>query len=140
MPAMSIYTPSQEDLIKMGLNPLLEIDYNMIEGIDYESYERAPSLTEFKPGHTGFWKGKKKPQNPETKEKIRKTLKGVKHSDERRKKCSESHIGVKHTEQTKAKMKATRRGMLWYTNGVINTRAHICPDGFWRGQTKVVNP
>lgn len=133
---MDIYTPSQEDLIKMGLNTSLELDFNMIENIDYVAWARVPSLTEFKPGNTGYWKGKKKPQSEKTKDKIRKTLTGVKHTDERRKICSDAHIGVKHSSETKAKMKATRQGMLWYTNGVNNTRAHTCPEGYWRGQSR----
>ena len=133
---MNIYIPSQEDLIKMGLNLNLSFEDELIEGVDFIPRPRIPSLTEFQPGCTGFWKNKSKPQKEDTKEKIRNALKGVKHSDERRKKCSESHIGVKHSEETKAKMSATRKQQLWYTNGVINVRRKECPEGFWRGQSR----
>lgn len=133
---MNIYIASEEDLIKMGLNLDLSFEDELTEGVDFIPRQRIPSLTEFQPGYTGFWKNKPKPQKDKTKEKIRKTLTGVKHTEERRKNNSLGHMGIKHTEETKAKMSATRKQQLWYTNGVINVRRKECPEGFWRGQTR----
>lgn len=136
MPAMNIYIASEDDLDKMGRNLSLRFDEELIEGVDFIALERIPSLTEFQPGQTGYWKNKPKPQKEETKRKIKNTLTGVKHSKERNRNNSLGHMGIKHSEETKAKMSATRKQQLWYTNGVINVRRKECPEGFWRGQTR----
>jgi hypothetical protein len=53
------------------------------------------------------------------------------YTDERRQKISRSMMGNSNGRNGG---KATK-GMHWYTNGVVNTKAFECPEGFWNGMT-----
>lgn len=62
-----------------------------------------------------------------------------------RKLMSINKLGTKHSEITRAKMKASGGktigernssfGKYWYTNGIENVLAKVCPEGFWKGRT-----
>lgn len=60
---------------------------------------------------------KRSMEDMELRERISKKLKGRKLSDARNRKCAETH-----------------RGMKWYNNGVIETQAKTCPDGYFFGR------
>ena len=38
------------------------------------------------------------------------------------------------TEETKQKMYENRKGMRWFTDGVHQTKAYECPEGYWSGK------
>lgn len=57
--------------------------------------------------------------------------KGKLASEETKKKMSNSHKGKHLSEETKKKM----HHLLWYTDGVYNTRAKECPEGYYPGRT-----
>lgn len=87
-----------------------------------------------------------KNHSKKTREKISRALKGKKRapfSEEHRKHLSEAHkdkrpwLGKLHTEEAKIKMSNTRRGSIFWNNGIINTRSKECPGpNFIRGRIK----
>jgi len=83
-------------------------------------------------------KGKR--HSAEARKKISDAKKGKTLSDEHKHKLSESHKGMtgkRHSEETKKKMSESQKGKSlgkhWYNNGIINTFAKSCPDGFVEG-------
>lgn len=44
--------------------------------------------------------------------------------------------GRLHSETTKAKMSNSRKGQRWWTNGAVELKARVCPDGFWLGRAR----
>ena len=97
-------------------------------------------------------KGEKNPNygkhlSEETRNKMSEAKKGKKRSEETRKKLSEAMKGKKNpnygkhfSEEHKNKMseahKGKMKGMRWYNNGKINTKAKECPPGFVPGRIK----
>ena len=63
-------------------------------------------------------------------------------SEETKKRLSEYRKGKHHSEETKNKISEANRGntyvkgMYWYNNGEINTRAKECPPGFTPGRLR----
>ena len=85
----------------------------------------------------------------ETKRKLSEAHKGNKiwlgkhHSDETKRKLSEALKGKKMSEETKQKLSIAKKGKNtwskthhWFNNGIINTRAKSCPEGFVKGRLK----
>lgn len=44
---------------------------------------------------------------------------------------------VPMTEEHKQKIREIQKQMKNWTNGISNKRSIICPDGYWRGTTKL---
>jgi len=63
------------------------------------------------------------------KEKLRKSNIGKKHVMKKKK--------VPMTEEHKQKIREIQKQMKNWTNGISNKRSIICPDGYWRGTTKL---
>lgn len=80
---------------------------------------------------------------PEAREKMSKSKTGKKLSEEskaklRATKASRKHLHKKrksrvYTDAERQKISKIQKGMHWYNNGVINTRARVCPEGFVPG-------
>lgn len=51
-------------------------------------------------------------------------------------KSSKTQKGNPKSKDSAAKSAESRKGQLWYNNGVIQTRAFECPEGFVRGRLK----
>lgn len=51
-------------------------------------------------------------------------------------KSSKAQKGKPRPKEAMAKSAESRRGQLWYNNGVIQTRASECPKGFIKGRLK----
>jgi hypothetical protein len=97
------------------------------------SLEWREALSQSMMGNT--WnKGRPIPQKQ--REKIRKTMLGVKHTAERRKNQSIAQTGMKHSAERCAKKAALQTGKHWYNNGKINKFDYECPDGFVPGMIK----
>lgn len=84
------YKPSKEALVKIGIKSKGRI--------------KSPEQIEKWKKSMNFEK------SIETKEKIRKSLLGVKHTEERNLKCSQSHIGKKMREESKKKLSLAIKG------------------------------
>lgn len=98
---------------------------------------------------------KEKLYNENVRKKISNTLSGRKTkpcSEETKRKIAEAQIGKvitygkqisntlkeyykTHEHPMKGKV-GSERGKTWFTNGIRNTRAFECPDGFWKGFTR----
>ena len=85
---------------------------------------------------------------------------GKKHTKEAREKISKAHRGIKHTieeraniskrtkgennpmfgkhfsEDSKEKMRKAIKGRHWYNNGIEQTQAFVCPDGWVKGMLR----
>lgn len=65
---------------------------------------------------------------------------GKHHSAETKHKLSEALLGKPKSEETRRKMSEAKRGMLWWTNGVVFKRSRECPGLEWeRGGIKKKN-
>lgn len=83
-----------------------------------------------------------------TRARLSAALKGRKFSDEWRKNLSKGwekrkEKGLGCTEETRTKMRnshkkpgSTTKGKHWFTNGIVNTLAYDCPEGYWKGKIK----
>lgn len=87
----------------------------------------------------------------ETRRKISESHKGKILSEETKRKLSEAnkgntyHKGKKHSEETRIKISEANKGHLptkgskgmhWYNNGIVNSFAYECPNGFVKGRLK----
>lgn len=85
---------------------------------------------------------KDKHLSEETKRKISEAHKGIKPSDETRKKMSEAGKRRITSELTKLRISKANKGnkstsgQHWYNNGIIQTCAFKCPEGFVQGRLK----
>ena len=79
---------------------------------------------------------KSKIMSDETKQKISEAHKRKIFSEEHKKKISESEKGKIVSDASKEKMRKAHIGERWYNNGIIETRGHICPNGFKQGRLK----
>lgn len=106
----------------------------------YEDYQRVNSEQN---------KGKK--LSEETKKKISAGGKGRVVSEATRAKMRKSkselhkqHIreaqkGIKRTQEQINKIKLSKQGVHWFTNGIINIQSKDCPEGFHLGRTIVIS-
>lgn len=68
--------------------------------------------------------------------------KGVLNSEEAIKKRASSlkgkkpWLGKRHSKESKLKISTAMKAIHWFNNGIINTRAKSCPEGFVRGRLK----
>lgn len=92
----------------------------------HHSEEARRKISETHKGKTP-WKGKH--HSEETKRKISEANKGKHPSEEARKKMSEARKGKKRGPYKE-------KGLHWYNNGIISTKAKTCPDGFVLGRLK----
>ena len=67
----------------------------------------------------------------EWKDNLRKTQQ----SEEYRRKLSNALKGKIFSDEHKRHLSESQKGYHWFTNGVINTRAKECPNGFHPGMT-----
>lgn len=59
---------------------------------------------------------------------------GHHHTQESNEKNRIAHLGKKHSEETKRKRALSCTGLLWFNNGVEETKARECPKGFVKGR------
>ena len=88
-------------------------------------------------GKRGTMYGKR--QSEETRKKISAAMKGKTHSEETRKKLKGKaawNKGKILSEETRKKMSETHNGKHWYNNGIVDTFAKSCPEGFVPGRIR----
>lgn len=120
---------------------------------EYQSHEKEKGLEQRSQVYRGA-KEKLKTWQPgrlvsdKTKAKISAALKDREFSEEWRRNLREGwkkrkEKGLSCTEATRAKMRnshknpgSTTKGKHWFTNGVVNTLAFDCPEGYWKGKHK----
>ena len=82
-------------------------------------------------------KGVKKSE--EHKRKIGEARKGRFHSEETKRKMSEARLGVEKSEETRKRMSESKKGELLWNDGTRNIRSKECPgEGWVRGRCKVM--
>ena len=131
------------------------VAYATDETIEQLAKDYEEAMKEAAEQHSKAMKGKK--FSEEHKKKMSEAMKGKqvgennpmygkRHSEETRNKLSEANKGKHLSEETKKKMSEAQKGkhigntaskgMHWYNDGKINTRAKTCPDGFVPGRIK----
>lgn len=128
----------------------------LIHGNEFRKYNRVSSrmyqtLKEnFRNSLLGHHNGLGKKRTKESKERIRQAklgnknpMYGKKQSEETKRKRSQALMGhhgywtgKRMTKETIEKMSVKQRGMRWFNNGTINTKAKVCPEGFVAGRLK----
>ena len=108
------------------------------KGVKYTE-EQKKNLKTWQPGRL---------VSDKTKAKISAALKDREFSEEWRRNLREGwkkrkEKGLSCTEATRAKMRnshknpgSTTKRKHWFTNGVVNTLAFDCPEGYWKGKHK----
>ena len=60
---------------------------------------------------------------------------GFTRTEEQKQHLRELNLGKKQSEETKQKRKESLHKLRWFTNGVEDIRAEVCPEGFHVGRT-----
>jgi hypothetical protein len=85
-----------------------------ISSRDYETMKKSlkdnPPKSHYQSWLEKFGKEEADKRHKEEKEKIKKTMTGVKYSEERRKKSAKGHVGIKQSEETKLKRNKSLKG------------------------------
>jgi len=63
-------------------------------------------------------------------------FKGKHHTEESKEKSRIAHTGKKASEETRRRMSISRTGQGWYTDGKIEVKSYQCPEGFVHGRLR----
>lgn len=79
-------------------------------------------------------------KRPEVRKKISESCKGRKSWNKGKKMSVKARDNMARAQQKREQSTRhpfnIKKGFHWFTNGSINKRGYVCPDGFWKGRTK----